>query len=179
MAERLSPANEPEGRVEGLAVSYQPQLSAKQGSCISSSVPTFPQLHHCLVSSFSHRSFVTKQCRSPRPVPFCDQMCDNRRTNSLTISNPERQERMTEPAVAKRFFLSVDLTGKTPVVHCRGKLVAGDTERFYNDLKELMSMYKEIVVDFQEVPHLDSSGLGTLARLYVHAKSVGCVIEIV
>ena len=86
---------------------------------------------------------------------------------------------MTEPAVAKRFFVSVDLTGKTPVVHCRGKLVAGDTERFYNDLKELMSMYKEIVVDFREVPHLDSSGLGTLARLYVHAKSVGSVIEIV
>jgi anti-sigma B factor antagonist len=86
---------------------------------------------------------------------------------------------MAEPAVAKRFSLTVDVSKKAPVVQCSGRLVAGDTERFYNELKQLMSMYKEIVVDFRDVPHLDSSGLGTLARLYVHAKSTGCVIEIV
>jgi anti-sigma B factor antagonist len=86
---------------------------------------------------------------------------------------------MAEQAVAKRFSLTVDLNKKIPVVHCSGRLVAGETERFYNELKDLMSMYKEIVVDFAEVPHLDSSGLGTLARLYVHAKSAGCVVEIV
>jgi|SRR6516165_7120162 anti-sigma B factor antagonist len=86
---------------------------------------------------------------------------------------------MAEPAVAKRFALTVDVDKKVPVVRCSGRLVAGDTDRFYNELKQLMSMYKEIDVDFAEVPHLDSSGLGTLARLYVHAKSVGCVVEIV
>ena len=86
---------------------------------------------------------------------------------------------MAEPAVAKRFSLTVDASKKIPVVHCSGRLVAGETDRFYNELKQLMSMYKEIDIDFAEVPHLDSSGLGTLARLYVHARSAGCVIEII
>jgi anti-anti-sigma factor len=86
---------------------------------------------------------------------------------------------MAEPAVAKHLSISVDGGREVPVVKCSGRLVAGDTERFYNDLKQLMATHKRIVVDFAEVPHLDSSGLGTLARLYVHAKSVGSVVEIV
>lgn len=79
--------------------------------------------------------------------------------------------------VSKRMSIVVDLNSKVPVVHCSGRLVAGETDRFYNDLKELMSMYKEIVVNFAEVTHMDSMGLGTLARLYVHAKSAGAVLE--
>lgn len=79
---------------------------------------------------------------------------------------------------SKQMSIVVDLNNKVPVVHCSGRLVAGETDGFYNDLKEMMALYKEIVVDFARVTHMDSMGLGTLARLYVHAKSVGAVVEL-
>ncbi|HVP53659.1 MAG TPA: STAS domain-containing protein [Candidatus Eisenbacteria bacterium] len=85
---------------------------------------------------------------------------------------------MPGQSTARKLTLTVDVSGKVPVVQCRGRLVAGETDRFYDDLKQLMCMYKEIVVNFAEVTHLDSMGLGTLARLYVHAKSAGAVLEL-
>ena len=85
---------------------------------------------------------------------------------------------MTDHPGSKRLTVTVDVSKKVPVVRCSRRLVAGETERFYNDVKNLRSMYKEIVLNFAEVTHLDSSGLGTLARPYVHAKSAGAVLEI-
>ena len=85
---------------------------------------------------------------------------------------------MPEQAAGQRLTISIDKSGKVPVVHCSGKLVAGETERFYDDLKQLMAAHKNLVVDFHHVTHLDSSGLGTLARLYVHARTAGAVLEI-
>ena len=59
------------------------------------------------------------------------------------------------------------------MVRCSGRLVAGHTERFYSEVKQLMPDHKSIVLDFTQVTHMDSSGLGALARLYVHGKSAG------
>ena len=84
---------------------------------------------------------------------------------------------MPEHASSKRMQITVDVTDPIPVVHCSGRLMAGETDEFYKDLKDLMAMYKEIRVDFAEVTHMDSMGLGTMARLYVHARSVGAVLE--
>jgi len=84
---------------------------------------------------------------------------------------------MPEHSTEKRLHITVDVTDTTPVVHCRGRLVAGETDVFYKDLRDLMALYKEIRVNFAEVTHTDSMGLGTLARVYVHAKSVGAVVE--
>jgi anti-sigma B factor antagonist len=38
---------------------------------------------------------------------------------------------------------------------------------------------KRVVLDFKDLTHMDSMGLGTLVRLYVSAKSAGCVLELV
>ena len=64
------------------------------------------------------------------------------------------------------------------MVRCSGRLVAGHTERFYSEIKLLMPDHKSIVLDFAKVTHMDSSGLGVLARLYVHGKSAGCVLDL-
>ncbi len=85
---------------------------------------------------------------------------------------------MSDTVAIKGLELSVVVKGDTPTVKCRGRLVAGHTDRFYSEIKNLTPDHKRIVVDFAEVAHMDSSGLGTLARLYVHAKSVGCVIDL-
>jgi anti-anti-sigma factor len=79
---------------------------------------------------------------------------------------------------AKWLTLAVVESGKVPVVKCSGRLVAGETDRFYAEIKELMAAHKEIVLDLAAVTHMDSMGLGTLARLYVHGKSVGSVLEL-
>jgi anti-sigma B factor antagonist len=34
------------------------------------------------------------------------------------------------------------------------------------------------VLDFTDLGHMDSSGLGTLVRAYVHCKSAGCRLEL-
>ena len=86
---------------------------------------------------------------------------------------------MSEAAVGRALNIAVDRSGKIPVVRCSGRLVAGATDRFYAEVKQLVPEYKCVVLDFTEVTHMDSMGLGTLVRLYVHAKSAGSVLDLV
>jgi anti-anti-sigma factor len=86
---------------------------------------------------------------------------------------------MSEAAVVRTLNIAVDRSGKIPVVRCSGRLVAGATDRFYSEVKQLVPEYKGVVLDFTEVTHMDSMGLGTLVRLYVHAKSAGSILDLV
>ena len=87
-----------------------------------------------------------------------------------------RQVPMSDVAVVRTLTITVDRSGSVPVVRCSGRLMAGATDRFYTDVKQLVPEYKCVVLDFTEVTHMDSIGLGTLVRLYVHAKSSGSVM---
>ena len=64
------------------------------------------------------------------------------------------------------------------VVHCSGRLVSGVNQQLNIEVGQLLPGPKRIVLDFEHLTHMDSSGLGTLVRLYVHAKSAGCVLEV-
>jgi anti-sigma B factor antagonist len=64
------------------------------------------------------------------------------------------------------------------VVHCHGRMVSGLNQLLYAEVSQLLPGPACIVLDFQHVTHMDSSGLGTLVRLYVHAKSSGCKLEV-
>jgi anti-sigma B factor antagonist len=72
----------------------------------------------------------------------------------------------------------VERRGNTVVVRCSGKLVAGVAGRLYRDVAQLIPDSKRIVLDFAELSHMDSMGIGTLVRLYVSAKSAGCALEL-
>jgi anti-sigma B factor antagonist len=37
---------------------------------------------------------------------------------------------------------------------------------------------KQILLDLTDLTHMDSTGLGTLVRLYVSAKSAGCSLQL-
>ena len=63
------------------------------------------------------------------------------------------------------------------VIRCLGRLVSGLNHLLYAEVDQLLPGPTSIVLDFQHVTHMDSSGLGTLVRLYVHAKSSGCKLE--
>ena len=64
------------------------------------------------------------------------------------------------------------------VVHCTGRLVSGLNHLLNAEVSKLLPGPANIVLDFEQLTHLDSSGLGTLVRLYVHAKSAGCKLEV-
>ncbi len=64
------------------------------------------------------------------------------------------------------------------LVRCHGRLVAGVEDILYNTVHQLIPTNKRIILDLSDLKHTDSLGLGTLARLYVSAKSAGSSLEL-
>jgi len=86
------------------------------------------------------------------------------------------------PETAVEPVLWTDIEHPKPglvVVRCYGRLVSGGADDLlYRTVKELVPTTPRIVLDLAELKHTDSMGLGTLVRLYVHAKSAGCRLEL-
>lgn len=85
---------------------------------------------------------------------------------------------MSDNSAGSRLMLAVKRYSDGIVVRCSGKLVAGVNDRLYLEVSQLIPGCKRIVLDFAELIHMDSMGIGTLARLYVSCKSAGCVLEL-
>jgi anti-sigma B factor antagonist len=85
---------------------------------------------------------------------------------------------MTDQA-ADILSFEIERAGTTAVVRLHGKLIAGAQDRFYNYIKQLIPDSKRVVLDLTDLTRLDSTGLGTLVRLYVSAKSAGCTLELI
>jgi anti-sigma B factor antagonist len=75
--------------------------------------------------------------------------------------------------------IEIDPATGFATVSCRGRLVASYRDEFYESVRPLIPGSKRIVLDFNEVTHMDSSGLGTVSRLYVSAKAAGCDLQLV
>jgi anti-sigma B factor antagonist len=85
---------------------------------------------------------------------------------------------MTGQLAGSHLEFAIERHSDAVVIRCRGKLVAGVNDRFYREVGELIPSSKRIVLDLTELTHMDSSGIGTLVRLYVSAKSAGCVLQL-
>ena len=85
---------------------------------------------------------------------------------------------MPDQAVKNRLTLAVEQAGNAALVRCSGRLVAGVNDRLYLEVSQLIPTCNRILLDFTDLTHVDSSGLGTLVRLYVSAKSAGCTIQL-
>jgi anti-anti-sigma factor len=77
--------------------------------------------------------------------------------------------------------LSLDTahSGTTAVVRCNGRLIAGVHEHLYHHVSKLTPDKKRIVLDLTNLARVDSMGLGTLVRIYVHCKSANCELQLV
>ncbi len=73
---------------------------------------------------------------------------------------------------------AVERDGDTAVVKCHGRLIAGTTEEFYQEVKQLLPQTKVVVVDLAELTYVDSTGLGSLVRLYTTARQHGCQFQL-
>jgi anti-sigma B factor antagonist len=85
---------------------------------------------------------------------------------------------MPPESAARLLTLAVDRKGDTAVVRCTGRLVSGVNDLLSNQVKQLIPECKRIVLDLKDCTHMDSTGLGTVVRLYVSAKSAGCLLEL-
>ena len=77
---------------------------------------------------------------------------------------------MPEDAVARPLTYEVQREGETVTVKCHGRLVAGLTNEFYKDVKDAVPGSKVLVLDLADLKYVDSMGLGTLVRIYVHTR---------
>ena len=85
---------------------------------------------------------------------------------------------MPDQAVASLLTLVVERTGDDAEVRCSGRLVTGVNDRLYIEVSKLIPSSKRILLDLTDLTHMDSTGLGTLVRLYVSAKSAGCALQL-
>jgi anti-sigma B factor antagonist len=85
---------------------------------------------------------------------------------------------MPDQAVASLLTLAVDRSGDIIEVRCSGRLVSGVNDRLYLEVSQLIPDSKRILLDLTDLTHMDSTGLGTLVRLYVSAKSAGCALQL-
>jgi anti-sigma B factor antagonist len=83
-----------------------------------------------------------------------------------------------EPA-SSAFFLDVSRTDGIALVRCSGRLVAGVTSSLHTEVKQLIPVSQEIILDLTDLEYMDSMGIGTVVRLYVSAKSHGCDLKLI
>lgn len=82
------------------------------------------------------------------------------------------------PDNSATLIVEIDRTANPIVVRCHGKLMAGVGDILYSQVKPLLPEHKRIILDLTDLTRMDSMGLGTLARLYVSARSAGCDLEL-
>jgi len=65
------------------------------------------------------------------------------------------------------------------VVDCSGRLVFGEESASLRDtVKKLVAQSPHVVLNLQEVNHIDSGGLGTLVSLYTTARNAGGAVKL-
>lgn len=70
--------------------------------------------------------------------------------------------------------IQVDSRGKQRIVRIEGKVTFESCPVFQNHLEAIMDEgVDEVVIDFSNVPFIDSSGIGEILRLFKHMREVG------
>jgi len=70
--------------------------------------------------------------------------------------------------------IQVDSNGKRRIVHIEGKVTFESCPLLQSRLDAIMDEgANEVVIDFKNVPFIDSSGIGEILRLFKHMREVG------
>ena len=85
----------------------------------------------------------------------------------------------TVPVRSHRLKLRSQVTEAETIVRCGGRLTSVDAEVFRSQVNALIPGTKLLILDFTQLEHLDSSGIGAVVRLYVTAKGAGCELRLV
>jgi anti-sigma B factor antagonist len=63
-------------------------------------------------------------------------------------------------------------------VRATGRITSTTSATLENTLRDLVSSNKRVVLDLTRVDYIDSSGLGALVAVYMHATRSNCNLEI-
>jgi anti-sigma B factor antagonist len=86
---------------------------------------------------------------------------------------------MSDSEAANLISLHIERTTYIAVVRCSGKLIAETHKTFYDTISEIIPHNKKILLDLENLARIDSTGIGSLIRLYVSTRSSGCSLELV
>jgi anti-sigma B factor antagonist len=86
---------------------------------------------------------------------------------------------MPEPTTAPALTLDIERTGNAAIVRCHGRLVSGVHDLLYVQMLQIMPDARRVVLDLTDLTHVDSTGIGTLVRLYVHSRSTSTSLELI
>ena len=102
------------------------------------------------------------------------------RQSVLTVQcdRPSEEATMESPSSAP-FTYDLNISGDTTTVRCHGRIVAETAPELRELVKPMIPKCRRIVLDFTDVGHLDSIGLGTLVGLKISAASAAyCSLEL-
>jgi len=72
-------------------------------------------------------------------------------------------------------------TEKSPsetTVRVIGRITSATSTSLVNSLRDLIPETKRLILDLTNVDYIDSSGLGALVSLYLHARKANCDLEL-
>jgi anti-anti-sigma factor len=88
---------------------------------------------------------------------------------------------MSQEAAAHAHELRFE-THQTPeetTIVCSGKIMSDTSALLQSTVQPLISQTKRILLDLTHVDHMDSSGMGTLVKLWISAKRADCELRVV
>lgn len=106
-------------------------------------------------------------------------MYGKRRYNLARIVQRDPMPTNSSPTPIRGFRVDCRRSDDAVIVECHGKLTLEHAPQLRNKVRTLIPDEKRIVLDFKEVPFMDSSGLGTLVTLYVSGRTRGCKLELI
>ena len=79
----------------------------------------------------------------------------------------------------RRLRIRAQVNDTETIVRCSGRLTSEYAEEFKDEVRKLIPGAQAVVLDFTQLEHMDSSGIGAVVRLYVHAKKENCEFRLV
>ncbi len=86
---------------------------------------------------------------------------------------------MAASPVPIQLDVTTDETPSETIVRFAGRITLETTEKVKTTVKPLLARSKRVVLDFENVKYMDSSGIGTIVGLYASAKAASCQLKLV
>jgi anti-sigma B factor antagonist len=76
-------------------------------------------------------------------------------------------------------IVAIEVSPDATLVRCRGRLTTTVSSQLQHEVKPLIRRSARIIIDLTDVSFMDSMGLGTIASLYVSARTAGCQFQLI